>query len=346
MTEIEKKHTRTQFGRRVLDQALELMVQGIIILDPFGEVVYLNPEFSRITGYTMDDFTSHVFLQFLIGASSDPNAFENLNTAFFNSATFAGELLCYKKGGKSFWNSITITPIFNCKGEIHNFIVTMLDISDRMRVHLKTKKIAYYDQLTKLPNRHLLNDRLSQALKTSERRGHYGAVLFIDIDKLKIVNDEHGHEVGDMLLCEVTSRIKNTVRAIDTTARFGGDEFIVILSELSTNLSDSITQVENIGKKILFNLSHDFSIALESAENETSVIKLNCSASIGVTLFLGDKVKPPSIIKQADIAMYEAKKSGGKTVMMYPNSKLITFSDDADKVHRSDFTMDFQTKSF
>ena len=191
------------------------------------------------------------------------------------------------------------------------------DITKRKQMEDQIRQLAFHDALTALPNRRLLNDRLHQAMAASKRSGCYNALIFIDLDNFKPLNDSQGHEVGDLLLIEVTNRLKGCVREIDTVARFGGDEFVVMVSELSVDKSESTTQADIIANKISAELAKPYVFQIQhGGEAETSVE--HCStASLGVVLFGKDDASPNDIIKWADMAMYQAKESGRSLIRFY-----------------------------
>ena len=308
---------RVLLGRRALDNAINTLGQGVVILDESGIVISVNEAFTSITGYVLNDFDGKSYGQLLNGPKTNKNTIGQMDLAYIDLAHFAGEILHYRKGGAAFWNELSISPIFNKRKDICNFIITMRDISDRIKIDDKTKKLAFFDQLTNLPNRNLCLDRLNQALVQSKRSALYGALLFIDVDNLKFINDQYGHEAGDLLLTEFAKRISNGLRARDTSSRFGGDEFVVILNEFTNNYSETACQVSDIAKKILARLSSKYIFTITHPTLGDNLIQFESSASIGATLFLGNQIKSSNIIKRADMAMYEAKKMGGNQVRFY-----------------------------
>ncbi|MBW6487660.1 GGDEF domain-containing protein [Sulfurimonas sp.] len=176
------------------------------------------------------------------------------------------------------------------------------------------RNFAYYDTLTQLPNRRLLNDRLGQAMSGSKRSGRYGAVMFMDLDNFKLLNDTHGHDMGDLLLIEVGRRITMCVREMDTVARFGGDEFVVMLSELDVDKERSITQAGIVAEKIRASLAEPFLLTCTQKEGKEGTIEHHCTVSIGVVLFVKHENSSEEIFKYADIAMYQAKENGRNRV--------------------------------
>lgn len=178
----------------------------------------------------------------------------------------------------------------------------------------KIRTFAYYDTLTQLPNRRLLNDRLGQAMAASKRSGHYGAVMFMDLDNFKALNDTHGHNMGDLLLIEVGHRLTHCVREMDTVSRFGGDEFVVMISELYEDREDSLKQAGIVAEKIRLALAEPY-LLTRIQENGTEItVEHHCTASIGVALFINHEAHPEEIFKWADTAMYQAKEGGRNRV--------------------------------
>ncbi|MHB8348509.1 MAG: sensor domain-containing diguanylate cyclase [Acidiferrobacterales bacterium] len=191
------------------------------------------------------------------------------------------------------------------------------DISERKRAEEKIRQLAFYDVLTQLPNRRVLDDRLARAMAASKRNGRYGALLFIDLDNFKSLNDSHGHKVGDLLLIEVAGRISRCVRAVDTVARFGGDEFIVMLCELDSDKSKSTAQAGIIAEKIRAAVSEHYSLIRKQDDGSETAVEHHCTASIGVVLFIDQEASGEDLVKWADTAMYQAKESGKNQVCFF-----------------------------
>jgi diguanylate cyclase (GGDEF)-like protein/PAS domain S-box-containing protein len=191
------------------------------------------------------------------------------------------------------------------------------DITQRKNFEEQIKKLAFYDTLTGLANRILFYDRLNQAMIASNRTGHFGAIICIDLDQFKPVNDDYGHAVGDAMLTEVATRLKHCVRGSDTVARFGGDEFVVMLSELSAVHSASLAQAIQVAEKLLAALSAEFSLTFKHNGMPDEIIRPITTASIGVSIFQGNQLDADQILKDADKAMYRAKKQGGGLVRIH-----------------------------
>jgi diguanylate cyclase (GGDEF)-like protein len=177
--------------------------------------------------------------------------------------------------------------------------------------------LAFHDSLTQLPNRRLLNDRLQQAMAANRRSGCYGALLFLDLDNFKPLNDAHGHNVGDLLLIEVADRLKACVREMDTVARFGGDEFVVMLSELVTDRAESTVQARNVAEKIRMALSEPYRLTVKHDGKTDATVTHRCTASLGVALFINHEASPDEVLKWADQAMYQAKHDARNSIRFH-----------------------------
>jgi len=198
----------------------------------------------------------------------------------------------------------------------------------RVNTHLQlrqaldqVRKMAFHDALTGLPNRRLLGDRLTQAMVASKRSGQCGALMFLDLDNFKPLNDVHGHETGDQLLLEAANRLLTCVRETDTVARFGGDEFVVLLSGLNADLNESTRRAQEIAEKIRTSLAAPYCLTLKQEGKQPTSVKHQCTASIGVALFLGQNSSQVEVIKWADIAMYQAKEAGRNQIRFFEPAK-------------------------
>jgi len=200
-------------------------------------------------------------------------------------------------------------------------VTTILFVLHALRRHEAMEEqihqLAFYDALTNLPNRRLLSDRLTLAMAAGKRSGCYGALLFLDLDNFKPLNDRYGHKVGDLLLIEVANRLRGCVREADTVARFGGDEFVVMLNELDVDKAKSTVQAEIVAEKILASLAEPYRLSIEQQDLPAQMVEYRCSASIGVTLFGDYEHGQDEIIKRADLAMYRAKEAGHNRIRFY-----------------------------
>jgi diguanylate cyclase (GGDEF)-like protein/PAS domain S-box-containing protein len=208
-----------------------------------------------------------------------------------------------------------VTPIKDESGKLLYLQGHNLDITDRKKLEDEVRQLAFYDALTKLPNRRLLKDRLSQTMASSKRNSRYCALMFLDLDNFKPINDTYGHAIGDALLIEVADRIKSCVRQVDTVSRFGGDEFIVLLNTLTTNKEKSIQQASRIAEKIRKALLTPYLLSLNNGDTKTKIEHL-CSASIGVVVFINHESNEDEILKRADDAMYAAKSAGRNQIKL------------------------------
>jgi diguanylate cyclase (GGDEF)-like protein len=216
--------------------------------------------------------------------------------------------------GEIKWLHVVSHFTFDAQGKPLAARGTNQDITLARHLEEEIRQLAFYDPLTNLPNRRLLNDRLGQIMSASKRSGLHGALMFIDLDNFKRLNDTHGHKVGDLLLIEAAARLKNCVRGMDSVARFGGDEFVVILSELGGDKTESTAQANHIAENILAALSEPY---LLSVSPESAVVTHRCTASIGVAVFIDHEDSQDNILKWADAAMYQAKKLGRNQLQFY-----------------------------
>jgi len=212
------------------------------------------------------------------------------------------------------WMAVTCAPSLDSEGNIEGGVAIVQDITERKLAEAHIHNLAFYDSLTKIPNRRLLNDRLDQTIAASKRNSRYGALMFLDLDNFKLLNDTHGHKVGDLLLIEAARRIGGCIRETDTVARFGGDEFVVMLSELKKDLSESTAHAGTVAEKIRIVLSEPYRFVVKQESNAEISVEHHCSSSIGVVVFNHQSGRE-DILKRADRAMYEAKNAGRNCVV-------------------------------
>ncbi|MDO8292725.1 MAG: PAS domain S-box protein, partial [Gallionella sp.] len=218
------------------------------------------------------------------------------------------EIECFDGTHKIILNSSL--PLRRSDGSISGAIIVNQDITERKQTEEQIRHLAFYDTLTQLPNRRLLNDRIGQTMAASKRSGHYSALMFLDLDNFKPLNDTHGHDVGDLLLVEVAHRLTSCVREVDTVARFGGDEFVVMLSELDADNAESTAQARTVAEKIRSTLAEPYVLKFQQEGNAETIVEHHCTSSIGVVLFINHEASAEDILKWADMAMYQAKADG------------------------------------
>ncbi len=208
-------------------------------------------------------------------------------------------------------------PITGANGTYYGRVWYFRDITERKRAEQQIHNLAFYDVLTQLANRRLLSDRLNQAMALSKRSGHYGALMFMDLDNFKPLNDTRGHDMGDLLLLEAAHRLSRCVRETDTVARFGGDEFVVMLSALDDDRKRSVAQAGIVAEKIRAALAEPYLLTDSHVVAMETRVEHHCTVSIGVVLFINHESSPEEIFKQADQAMYQAKKEGRNRVCFF-----------------------------
>lgn len=202
-------------------------------------------------------------------------------------------------------------------GRASRVIVVSRDITDRKHDEEQIRNLAFYDELTLLPNRRMLDDRMNQVMAASKRSGRYGALMFLDLDNFKPINDKYGHKAGDLLLKEVARRIGSCIREMDTVARFGGDEFVVMLSELDTDRKASVSQSGLVAEKIRSTLAKPYVLTLQNADGTETSIEHHCTCSIGVVMFVDHEYRPADLLNRADMVMYQAKQAGRDRVIFF-----------------------------
>lgn len=280
---------------QVLFQASEQSPASIIITNAEGNIEYVNPKFAEITGYERQEVIGQN-PRILKSGYTSKEEYEILWETLSSGQEWHGEFHNRRKNGELFWERASISPIKNEEGIITHFVAVKEDITLEKESEERLSHQANYDALTDLPNRHLAFDRLRQSLSHADRHHRHVAVMFLDLDHFKKINDTLGHHWGDALLVETAQRLRLCLRKSDTVARLGGDEFLAILPDL-----DHPQQCEVIAKKILESLSQPFEL-----QGESNFI----STSIGITIYPQDGTDPNILLRNADTAMYRAKQMG------------------------------------
>jgi len=281
--------------------------ESFMITDANCLILRVNKAFTESTGYTAEELVGQT-PRLLKSGRHDADFYRKMWEEINRTGTWQGEIWDRRKDGEIYPKWLTISAVWGDDGIVTHYVGSHLDITERKQAEEKIRLLAFHDPLTRLPNRLLLLDRLQQALASSTRSGRQGALLFIDLDNFKIINDTIGHLIGDVLLQQVAERLASSVREGDTVARLGGDEFVVMLEDLSEQTIEAAEQTEAVGRKILAKLGQPYQLDAH---------EVHSSASIGATVFSGDHQRAEELLKQADIAMYQAKKVARSTLRFF-----------------------------
>ena len=281
--------------------------EAMVITDPNSVILRVNKTFIDSTGYSADEAVGRK-MSLLKSGLHDSSFYAAMWDSIIHTGTWQGEIWDRRKNGEIYPKWLTITAVTNPSGVVTHFVGTHIDITERKAAEEEIKQLAFYDPLTQLPNRRLLLNLLQQAKATSTRSGMYGAIMFIDLDNFKTLNDTLGHDKGDLLLQQVATRLTGCVRECDTVARLGGDEFVIMLENLSKSAKEAALQVKTVGKKILAQLNQPYQ--LEGHKHHST-------PSIGITLFSDHGRSIDELLKQADIAMYQSKAAGRNTLHFF-----------------------------
>ena len=287
----------------------------LAVLDLEGRRLYNSPSYAKLFGSTEALKNTDSF------AEVYPDDQERIKQAFSDTVrTGHSHRLTYRfvlADGRIHYMESCGDLIRDSQGQPLRVVVVSRDISERLKEEDDIRNLAFYDTLTQLANRRLLNDRLDQAMAASKRSRRYGALMFLDLDNFKPLNDRYGHSVGDILLVEVARRITGCVREMDTVARFGGDEFVVLINELDEDKAQSAKEAGNVAEKIRAVLSEPYDLKFLNEEKAETAVKHHCSASIGVVLFSNHEATAQDILKWADMSMYQAKEAGRNLIRLY-----------------------------
>ncbi len=286
---------RTEDQLRKLSRAVEQSPTSVLITNVKGIIEYVNPRFTQISGYGTDEAIGKTPSLVKSGFTS-PLLYREMWDTISNGREWQGEILNRRKSGELFWEHVSISPIRNEDGEITHFIAVKEDVTVRKDYEKRLLYQAHYDELTKLPNRILTTDRLSQSLARAERNHTCVGIAFIDLDGFKKVNDTLGHTYGDDLLRIAARRLVGCIRASDTVGRLGGDEFLVVLPDLT-----DATHATTVADKILKAFEEPFVILGHS---------ISTTASIGLAIYPDDGDEAEILLRNADAAMYRAKDAG------------------------------------
>lgn len=297
---------RVETELRIAATAFEVK-EGMMVIDIHRVMLRVNHAFTTITGYSAEDAIGQS-PQLMSSGEHDASFYSDIWRTINNLDVWEGEVLNRRKNGEVYYGHLTITAVKDNQSIITNYVATLSDITLRKAAEEEIQRLAFYDPLTRLPNRRLLLDRLKQAITSSARTGRGGAILFLDLDHFKTLNDTLGHAIGDLLLQQVALRLESCVRKGDTVARLGGDEFVVLLENLGELQIEVAAKTEDIGEKILTILNQPYQLATHEYQS---------TPSIGAALIDNHSISPDELLKQADIAMYQAKKAGRNTLCFF-----------------------------
>ena len=297
---------QTDLEIKIASTAFE-SAEGMIVTDENGIVLRVNKAFTEITGYSADEMVGQN-PRLLKSDRQDADFYAKLWATLLCTGSWQGEIWNRRKNGEVYPEYLTITAVRNATGTLSNYVATLVDITVKKQAEDAIKRLAFYDPLTRLPNRQLLRDRLQRTLASVARSGLTGGLLFIDLDNFKSLNDTRGHNVGDLLLQQVAERLEACMREGDTVARLGGDEFVVMLENLSKDPAVAAELAEIVGNKILATLNQPYQLAGHAYRN---------TPSIGATLFNNNRYSLDELMQQADIAMYQSKKAGRNTLRFF-----------------------------
>ncbi|MBT9494637.1 MAG: EAL domain-containing protein [Paucibacter sp.] len=310
--------------------------EGIAIADAQGKLLDVNEAFARITGFSRQELLGQDYRIF--SASNDgPLSIEACWQALQETGHCQGEISGQRRDGVGFAALLTVSAITEDSGQVQSYVALLADITPLRAQTKRLEHVAHYDAMTDLPNRLLLSDRLRQAMANSLRHEHSLAVLYLDLDGFKAVNDKHGHAVGDQLLITVSQRMKSVLREVDTLARIGGDEFVLVLVDVH-QMGELNTLIERILKACSDPVSFGGRV-------------MQVSASIGVTLFPQDDVDADQLMRHADRAMYEAKQAGKNRYQLFDAAQDAEFKHRGEELQRlqlalerGEFVLHFQPK--
>jgi len=316
ITERRNADAKLKKSISLLNATLESTTDAILVVDLNNVWVLYNQQFIDMWEFKDEIINAkddNLGVAFVLNQLNDPDGFVNKIRELYESPeSHSFDTLSFKDG--------RIVERFSMPQRIEGKVVgrvwSFRDVTTRKEMEVQVFELAFYDALTKLPNRRLLIDRLNQTFASSTRTGLYSAMIFLDLDNFKPLNDTHGHGAGDMLLIEAANRLKSTVRGADTVARFGGDEFVVILDELATDRAEATLLTRIIAEKIQRQLSETYHL-ITRQDGMDIMIEHQCTSSLGVVVFINDDGSMDEIFKWADSAMYKAKEAGRNLIRFY-----------------------------
>jgi len=280
---------------------------AIIVTDCDGNIIRVNQAFHEVTGYSEDEVIGRN-PKMMSSGQHDRDFYSKMWQQLQQTGTWSGEIYDKRKNGEIYPKWLKITAVKDETQKTSHYVGIFSDLSERRKSEAEIRNLAFYDSVTGLPNRHLFIECFRAAMSGATRMKHFGAVLFIDLDRFKILNDTMGHDYGDLMLVEVANRLKTCVREIDTVARLGGDEFVVLLKNISDDKEDASLKAGQIAEKMRETL------ALPYILNDHHYVS---SPSIGISMYNGNEESVEVLIQQSDMAMYQAKNSGRNAIRFF-----------------------------
>ena len=331
---------KSQEQQRLLETSISRLNDIVVIAEalpvgvPKPRIVFVNDAFEHHTGYTREEVIGHTH-RMLLGPSPQLDELRRILAALSEHHQVRSEMMIFRKDGSWFWVELEVVLVPTPAGDLAHWVIVGRDITQRKAAEDEIHHLAFYDPLTELPNRPLLLERLDAVLKQGARRRHQGALMFIDVDNFKMLNDTLGHHKGDLLLQKIATRLSACVRKTDTVARLGGDEFVVMLDDLGGDPKTATERARIVAEKILSHLREPFDVDghLHYA-----------TSSIGVTSLNGQHDNVSDLLKQADLAMYQAKTLGRNTVCFFNPGMQAAVS--AQAAVSSDLRIGLQEKQF
>jgi diguanylate cyclase (GGDEF)-like protein/PAS domain S-box-containing protein len=344
MQDITEQHA-SQGSLRLLNDCISRINDAIMITEarnldePGPRILFVNEAFEQMSGYSAQEVTGKS-PRMLQGPKTDRAQLARIRRALERRESIKAELLNYGRDGREFWVECNVSPVADQNGEISYFVAVQRDITERKRTEAEIERLAFYDSLTSLPNRRLLMDRLQHALEGARRKGTVGALIFLDVDNFKTLNDTLGHDKGDALLQQIARRLEGCVRRYNTVARLGGDEFVIMLEDLGNAAEQAARHARIVIDKILEAFRPNFDLDGD---------QYHCTPSMGVALFDSEQAESDDLFKRADLAMYQAKAAGRNTACFFDpamqssiNARVALEREIRDALRRGEFMLYYQ----
>ena len=322
--------------------------QGMFVTDTEFTILRVNSCFSEITGYSAEEAVGQRPHDLLNSGQHDASFFAEVDRCLATTDTWQGEIWDRRKNGEIFPEWMALTAVRDTAGCLTHYVAAFTDMTERKAAEEQIQHLAFFDALTELPNRRLLMDRLKQAIASCARGQSLAALLFVDLDHFKFLNDTHGHFYGDQLLSQAAARLIDCVTQGTTVARLGGDEFVVMLEDLGKNAAEAASAAETLGEKIRTALRQNYTLGAQPSE-----LTYHSGASIGITLFNGEELSTDGPLKRADLAMYQAKAAGRNLLRFFdPQMQAIVTARSTleaglrEALSEKQFTLHYQAQNF